>query len=215
MKPTWIFVIVGILICLTIDWSPEESRSLPPREFAPAERPAASLRPQQQARALPVARNQPSAPPPSSAAAVAGPSAHRTVQTYALPEFATETELAISAALTQNRAATELERLERLLDLSEAQADEIFPILARHSTAYHPALRIRIGRSETGRPRPLPNTSPRAPRSAPDHEPEPDMEEIDEILTPPQIESLVAEEIAADEWWTEIIDELASPPPNP
>ena len=118
----------------------------------------------------------------------------------------------ISAALTQNRANTELERLERLLDLTQSQADEIFPIIARRADAYHPDLKIRIGRSETSNPTPLPDPGGRSTRGSPDDEPEIE-DEIEDILTPIQNQTLTDEQNESDEWWTEILSDLAANSP--
>ena len=158
-----------------------------------------------------------------------------TAETYALPplpKIATtlpsKVELEISAALTSNRANSELSRLQGLLDLSRQQADEIFPILVRRSTSYGPSLRIRIGRSETSRPTPLPPPDGRTRRGPPERAPEakpddpeesdqppPLEDELEEILTPPQNQALIADKLDADLWWTEIIGELAEAANHP
>ncbi len=181
----------------------------PRAEIAQPERPAPQAQPQQQA-----------APAKKTATAI-------TRRLPPLPAarpdgFLDQAELEMSAALTQNRAITELERLDRLLDLSREQADQIFPILARHAAAYDPSLRIRIGRSETSSPTPLPPADGRVPRRTPQRDPEakpddpdtddePEIEdELEGILTPPQNQTLVTDEIESDEWWTEILDELTN-----
>ena len=130
-------------------------------------------------------------------------------------------ELARRAENIERRATMELERLTKLLDLSEEQQDRIFPLLARSSTAYHPALSIRVGNSETSTPSDLPSApgadtpsgEPAAAEATAPESSEPLLakeadEEIHDILTDDQKDALEEELIDEDLWWSDIIADL-------
>lgn len=132
----------------------------------------------------------------------------------------TDDELALAAERIEKRANRELERLSRLLDLSQEQQDRIFPLLARSSTAFHPTFAIQVGDAEFSEPSDLPaksasgNDAAKAPakstareRSEPLLAKEAD-EEMHDILTPDQQEALVDAIIDEDLWWTDIVNDL-------
>lgn len=216
MKSTWLLIaacLAGIFLHLRSD---TDRRQLPPPAPAviakleqprPLWQPHWSNFPIQPSAQIPEKKTSPQAPPRRKPTIVSRPLPPLTSQNS--EPFLSQTELEISAALTQNRAATELKRLDRLLKLTESQADEIFPILARRADSYHPDLKIRIGRSETSNPSPLPSEGRRTKRKSP--APETEIEdELEEILTPPQNQTLTAEQIESDQWWSEILSELAA-----
>ena len=120
---------------------------------------------------------------------------------------------------------SELDRLTRLLDLTEQQQDQIFPLLARSSTAYHPALAIQVGEAETSNISNLPSEgddedadssnaskpSTGGNSGAEDSTPllakEAD-EEIHHVLTEEQKQALEDAVVDEDLWWSDIVDDL-------
>ena len=127
----------------------------------------------------------------------------------------TADELKLAAERIEARANRELARLTRLLELTEEQQDRIFPLLARSSTAYHPALAIQVGDAEAGDPTDLPPQEKVTTDAEPDADPgEPLLakkaadEEIFDVLTDDQKEAYEEELVDDDLWWTEIIDDL-------
>jgi hypothetical protein len=130
-------------------------------------------------------------------------------------EEPTNEELVVSAQRIEKHATRELERLAQLLDLTEEQQDRIFPLLARSSTAYHPALAIQVGNSETSDSSDLstdsvagePSTAESSDSSEPLLAKEAD-EEIHDLLTDEQQDALEDELIEEDLWWSEIVADL-------
>ncbi|MFT5412607.1 MAG: Spy/CpxP family protein refolding chaperone [Verrucomicrobiales bacterium] len=134
-------------------------------------------------------------------------------------------ELAELAGRIEKRASRELDRLTRLLDLTEQQQDQIFPLLARSSTAYHPALAIQVGEAETSNISNLPSEgddedadssnaskpSTGGNSGAEDSTPllakEAD-EEIHHVLTEEQKQALEDAVVDEDLWWSDIVDDL-------
>ena len=154
---------------------------------------------------------------PATRPVASRPQAPRTTIPSSEPSQA---ELEIAADRIQNRANRELARLTRLLDLSEAQQDRIFPLLARSSTAYHPALAIQVGDAQSTTPVEIASktddstgaAAAPAEGSAPETS-EPITlttadEEIYDVLTPEQQEALEEEIIDEDLWWTDIVNDL-------
>ena len=129
-------------------------------------------------------------------------------------ERPTDEQLAINADAVAYRANRELDRLTRLLDLSEEQQDRIFPILARSSTSFHPALSIQVGNAETRNATDLPAAaSGNDPEVAAADGNQPlqakeAAEELHEVLTEDQQRSLEDALIEEDLWWTEIVNTL-------
>lgn len=140
----------------------------------------------------------------------------------------TREELVIAAERINHHASRKLARLAHLLDLSEAQQDQIFPLLARSAPAYHPSLAIEVGGATVAGRRDLRSSNSASNEGAEEQTPagsEPNDplpaskadEKIHEALTSEQQRKLEDELVEEDLWWTEIIadleDELDESPP--
>jgi len=130
----------------------------------------------------------------------------------------TEQELALAADRINRQATQKLDHLAQILDLSEEQQDQIFPLLARSSQAYHPSLAIEVTASTSGSAKDRRDSEQAAKGSdgedannSGSNEPLPANEadeQIHDVLTTEQKERLEDEIIDADLWWTEIIADL-------
>lgn len=133
-------------------------------------------------------------------------------------EVPTQQELAIAADRINRQASQKLDRLAHILDLSEEQQDQIFPLLARSSQAYHPSLAIEVTASTSGSAKDRRNSeqevkggdgefsnNPGSNEPLPSNEAD---EQIHDVLTAEQQERLEDEIVEADLWWTEIIADL-------
>ena len=162
-----------------------------------------------------------SPPPTEPARTITRPLISNTPRPVAGVEQPTREELVELAAQIERRANRELDRLSHLLDLSEEQQNRIFPLLARSSTSFHPALGVRVGEAETSNVTNLPqaedsNSSNRSRKSIPTAAPdlnEPLLskvadEKIHDILTAAQQQALEDELVDEDLWWSDIVGDL-------
>jgi hypothetical protein len=164
--------------------------------------------------------SSPTSPPPAANAVPRSfpPDVDATGSSAPIPE-PTRQELAVAAEQINQRATKKLDRLTRLLDLSEEQQDQVFPLLARSAPAYHPSLTIEVAGSAPGGRTKGQDSEPSAGGSADDGSND-DLEsdgsllaneaegQIHDILTDDQQQLLEDEIIEEDLWWTEIIADL-------
>jgi hypothetical protein len=112
---------------------------------------------------------------------------------FRAPEAAiTQQELLRRAALVEQEANHDLKNLVGLLDLTEAQQDQIFDTLVRRAPDWHPAMQSGGSSVASG------TVDPERPL----------LDDIGEILTPDQQEELVENDLDRAEWWGEIIEQI-------
>ncbi len=127
------------------------------------------------------------------------------------------------AAKVEQEANRELQRLVRLLNLTEEQQDKVFQTLARHSRHWSPEMLIPADAAAAGKRTEkvpglyLPGTDSPAKtqpvEDAPAADPVPakttdPLEEIMSILDPEQQTALVKDEMDRAAWWAEILPQI-------
>ena len=141
----------------------------------------------------------------------------------------TTEELTARAAKVEQEANHDLRRLVKLLDLNEAQQDQVFQTLAQHSPSWTPGMQAAASAATAGKrsksldvvpglysavPIPetkVPATSPAPTTTVADNATAKRSDPLDEVmalLNPDQQNTLLQEEMDRTAWWAEVLEQI-------